>query len=163
MKKLIAGAVFAITIVCSTLGSQADSVKRVEVGVLNCIVEGGTGFIFGSSKDLSCTFEPVGENAVKERYFGAITKYGLDVGKTQSGVIAWGVLAPTSDTFRPGALAGNYLGVSAQTTVGAGLGANALIGGSNKTVALQPVSVSAQTGLNLALAIGQLELRAAAD
>lgn len=163
MKKIIASTLFAAAIAGSFHASHADTVKRVEIGVLNCIVEGGAGFIFGSSKDLSCTFEPAGDTAVKGRYFGAITKYGLDVGQTQSGVIAWGVLAPTTDRFRPGALAGNYLGVSAQATVGAGLGANALIGGSSETIALQPVSVSAQTGLNLALAIGQLELRAAAD
>lgn len=143
--------------------AMADSVKRVELGVLDCAVAGGTGFVFGSTKDLSCTFKSADSSRPDEAYFGAISKYGVDIGSTAGGVISWGVLAPTTDNYQPGALAGTYSGVSAEATVGAGLGANVLVGGSNETIALQPVSVGAQTGLNLALAVSQLELRTAAD
>jgi hypothetical protein len=141
----------------------ADEIERVEIGVLNCSVEGGSGFIFGSTKDLSCTFKSVDDSRPEESYFGAITKYGIDIGETGQGVISWAVLAPTADDYQPGALAGEYRGVSAEATVGAGLGANVLVGGSDETIALQPVSVAAQTGLNFALAISQLELRTVAD
>ena len=46
-------------------------------------------------------------------------------------------------------------------TVGAGAGANVLVGGSNRTVSLQPVSVQGQTGLNLAAGVAELTLRPA--
>ena len=52
-------------------------------------------------------------------------------------------------------------GASAEATVGAGLGANVLVGGSDRTVALQPVSVQGQTGLNLAVGVTGLELHPA--
>jgi len=140
---------------------KADA-NRVEVGVLDCVVEGGTGFVFGSTKDVSCTYNPAGDGP-KESYFGAISKYGIDIGKTDVTYMKWGVFAPTTDEFSPGALVGDYYGVSAEATAGAGIGANALIGGSNETISLQPISVTGQTGLNFALAVSELELRSSAD
>ena len=60
-----------------------------------------------------------------------------------------------------GTLAGVYSGATAEATIAVGLGANALVGGSNRTVALQPLSVTGQTGLNLAVGVASLELRPA--
>ena len=141
---------------------QPEGMERVEVGVLDCIVEGGTGFVFGSSKDVSCTLRPA-DGGTEETYFGVISKYGIDIGKTDITYMTWGVFAPTTDEFRPGALEGDYYGVSAEVTAGAGVGANALIGGSNETISLQPISVTGQTGLNFALAVSELELRSSAQ
>ncbi len=132
------------------------SAAHVEAGVLNCTVYGGAGLIFGSSKDLDCTFK--GLNGGTEHYRGTISKFGLDVGFTSTSKIIWTVFAPSADV-PGGALAGNYGGVSAEATVGLGVGANALVGGSNESVALQPVSVQGQQGLNLAVGISQLQLR----
>jgi uncharacterized protein DUF992 len=128
----------------------------VEVGVLNCKVSGGVGFVFGSTKDLDCVFE--GLSGGKDRYVGAINKFGLDLGFTGSSYIVWTVLAPTA-AVPAGALAGDYGGVSAEATVGLGVGANALVGGSENSIALQPVSVQAQEGLNVAVGISALSLR----
>jgi hypothetical protein len=48
---------------------------------------------------------------------------------------------------RPGScLAGTYAGASAEVTVGGGIGANMLVGGSFRTVELQPFTVQEQTG-----------------
>ncbi len=58
-----------------------------------------------------------------------------------------------------GALAGTYAGATAEATIAVGLGANVLVGGSNRTVALQPLSVTGQTGLNLAAGVASLTLR----
>ncbi len=162
-KMAIAAGLATVLTGFATTTAVSQPIDRVEVGVLNCAVKGGTGFLFGSTKDLSCTFDPVGDGRSQEAYFGAISKFGVDIGSTEQGVISWAVLAPTEDIREPGALAGTYRGVSAEATVGAGLGANVLIGGSSETIALQPLSVSAQTGVNFALAIGQLELRTLAD
>ena len=135
---------------------QAEAQARVEIGVLTCTVRGGTGFIIGSTKDLRCRFNRPGRD---EFYYGSISKFGLDIGTTKQSTIAWAVLAPTAN-LRPGSLNGNYGGVSAEATIGLGVGANALVGGSSKSIILQPLSVQAQQGLNLAAGVAALQLRA---
>ena len=95
----------------------------------------------------------------REVYVGSITKFGLDLGATAGGEMIWAVYAPTTRKF--GALAGDYGGATAEATVGAGLGANVLVGGSDRTVALQPVSVQGQAGLNVAAGVADLQLRPA--
>jgi uncharacterized protein DUF992 len=137
-------------------GGEAQAQARVEVGVLTCTVRGGTGFIVGSTKELRCRFNKPGRD---EFYHGSISKFGLDIGATKQSAIAWAVLAPTAK-LPPGSLSGNYGGVSAEATVGVGVGANALVGGSNKNIILQPLSVQAQQGLNIAAGIAALQLRA---
>ncbi len=140
----------------AALAVPSAQAASVEVGVLTCKVSGGVGLIFGSTKDLDCVFE--GINGGKDRYIGSIDKFGLDLGFTGSSYIVWTVLAPSAE-IPSGVLAGNYGGVSAEATVGLGVGANALLGGSDHSIALQPVSVQAQQGLNLALGISALSLR----
>ena len=103
---------------------------------------------------MSCTFKP--DNGPPEAYTGTMTILGLDVGFTTGSAIVWGVFASTNRYA--GMLAGTYAGGTAQATVGAGVGANVLVGGSNSSVALQPLSVQGQVGLNAAAGIGALEL-----
>jgi len=130
----------------------------VNVGSLTCDVASGWGFVFGSSKDLHCTFRQNDRHAV--RYTGSISKFGVDLGYTDGGVLAWGVVAPSSDV-RPGSLDGDYVGVSASATVGVGAGANVLVGGFDKSIALQPLSVEGNTGLNVAAGVGSISLKLA--
>jgi hypothetical protein len=130
----------------------------VRVGELTCNVASGWGFVFGSSKDLHCTYHGNGNHY--EHYTGSISKFGVDVGYTTGGVLVWGVFAPTSD-MRKGALSGDYAGASAQATVGVGVGANALVGGLDKSIALQPLSVEGSKGLNVAAGIGSISLHEA--
>ena len=145
----------------ATLPAKADS---VELGMLECVVEGGTGFIFGSSKDLSCEYTPANADQPKEAYFGVINKYGIDIGVTGTTLIEWAVLAPTTDyEYQQGSLAGDYTGVSAEASAAAGAGVNVLVGGSDETFSLQPISVQAQEGVNVAVAISELQLRSTAN
>jgi hypothetical protein len=134
----------------------AQAQGGVRVGTLTCHVASGWGFIFGSSKALRCTFAPAPGRA--EFYAGTINKFGVDIGYTQGGVLIWAVFAPTAD-LRPGALNGNYIGATGSATVGVGAGANVLIGGSNSTISLQPLSIEGNTGLNVAAGIGSISLR----
>jgi hypothetical protein len=128
---------------------------HIEIGFLTCKVAGGIGFVFGSSKELECTFKgPHGS----EPYHGSIDRFGIDLGFTDGAKIVWTVLAPSKDVAA-GALAGNYAGVSAEATAGLGIGANALLGGSNKSIALQPLSVQGQEGLNVAVGVAEIRLR----
>ena len=127
----------------------------VNVGSLTCNVAGGIGFVFGSSKDLSCLFTRT--DGIAEKYTGSIKKFGIDVGFTKEAQMVWLVFAPGS--LAPGTLSGGYAGATASGTVGVGVGANVLIGGNNRQITLQPLSVEGSTGLNVAAGIGAVELR----
>ena len=131
--------------------------NSVNVGALSCQVSGGVGFIFGSSKDLNCVFKHT--DGETERYHGEINKYGVDIGFTKEASIVWLVFAPGA--ISKGALAGDYGGATAGASVGVGAGANVLIGGSNKQISLQPVSVEGTIGLNVAAGIASVTLRPA--
>jgi hypothetical protein len=120
-------------------------------------VSSGWGLIFGSSKELNCTYESA--TGHEEHYAGTINKYGVDIGYHNGGVIVWAVLAPTGE-LAPGALSGDYGGVTAGGAVGVGAGANALVGGNNKTISLQPVSIEGLTGLNVAAGVASISLTA---
>lgn len=135
--------------------SSANAQTGVRVGVLNCNVSSGWGMIFGSTRDLRCTFQPAKGDV--EHYTGRISKFGVDIGYKSGGVIVWAVFAPTSD-LAAGSLAGTYGGATAGATVGVGAGVHALIGGLHNTISLQPVSFEGSTGLNVAAGIAQVRL-----
>jgi len=143
-------------LVLAALTGSAQAQDRVQSGSLTCDVSAGIGLIIGSQRNVSCTFTPSLPGPI-EYYTGTISKLGVDIGVTGGGVMVWLVFAPTN---RPvGALAGTYVGGSAEASVIAGVGANALVGGSNRSVALQPLSVSGQVGLNIAAGVAGLDLR----
>jgi hypothetical protein len=136
----------------------AKGVDRAKVGTLSCNISAGIGAIIASKKSVACMFTPR-QRGPREVYVGSITKFGLDIGTTAGGEMIWAVYAPSNRRF--GALAGHYVGASAEATVGGGVGANVLVGGSNRTVSLQPISVQGQTGINVAAGVAGLELRPA--
>ncbi|HYW60250.1 MAG TPA: DUF992 domain-containing protein [Xanthobacteraceae bacterium] len=147
--------VLTAAMLVAALTGSAQAQERVQAGSLTCDVSAGIGLIIGSQRNVSCTFTPSSPGPI-EYYTGTISKLGVDIGVTTGGVMVWAVWAPTS---RPlGALAGTYAGGAAEASVVAGVGANALIGGSNGTIALQPFSVQGQVGLNIAAGVAGLEL-----
>ena len=122
---------------CPWLLPPRRSCPQIRVGVLSCNVAGGAGFVFGSSKQLDCTLEGRGR---RERYYGVINKFGVDLGATTSSVISWAVLAST-DSVGPGAWPAPTAASRARRASVSALGANALLGGSDRSIALQPLSV----------------------
>jgi len=154
MKKLLLCAALAGGLGLAMQAHADDHSAGVKVGTLSCHERSGWGFIFGSSHNVRCTFSS-GDRV--EHYEGSISKFGIDVGYQQSGVLLWEVIAPNDHPER-GALDGHYGGLTAGAAVGVGLDANALIGGSNRTIALQPVSIQGMAGLNVAAGIGELTL-----
>ena len=156
MKALKAGlAAIAILAATAAVATPTYAKSGVRVGVLNCVVEGGVGLILGSKKGMTCNFKPSAGHS--EKYKGSITRLGVDIGVTGKAYMTWAVFAPGK--LKSGSLAGNYGGAGAEATVGVGLGANVLVGGFKKSVALQPLSVQGQTGLNVAAGIAGLKLR----
>jgi hypothetical protein len=152
MKKLLAS-----LLVVSAFAVTPAVAGGVKVGVLNCRIESGVGFIIGSSKEVECEFKRTGGG--REYYNGTIGKLGLDIGVTTDGVLGWIVFAPGKT--KRGSLRGSYTGASAEATVGLGVGANVLVGGFKKSINLQPISLQAQTGLNIAAGVASLNLRPA--
>ncbi len=139
----------------ATLPTPPQQQGGIKIGTLTCDVSSGMGFIFGSSKGLECTYASTG---TQEHYSGTFSKYGVDIGYADKSVLVWTVVAPTS-SVGSGALQGDYAGATAGATVGVGLGANVLIGGLDKSIALQPVSVSGDTGLNVSAGVGVISLK----
>jgi hypothetical protein len=127
----------------------------VRAGYLTCHIASGWGFIFGSSRKLECAYAL--QPGYTEYYTGSITKLGADIGYLGSGVIIWAVLAPTTNLGQ-GALSGHYAGATASAAVGVGAGANVLIGGFHSSIALQPISIEGQNGLNVAAGVASMAL-----
>jgi hypothetical protein len=144
-----------ITAIASQAAGQVPS--GTKVGTLNCQLAPSVGFIIGSHDPMRCRYTPDGPFP-PEFYDGVITTVGLNIGFTTGGEMAWAVIAPILGPPR-GGLAGEYLGVSGSVTPGVGAGANVLIGGSQRSFVLQPLSVQGQTGLDLTLGVSGLELR----
>jgi hypothetical protein len=151
MKKIFSAALLVTAAAFIVAPAEAGGIK---VGVLTCKVEGGAGWIIGSSKDVECEFS--GTNGRHESYAGSIGKLGIDIGVTTDTRVAWLVFAPGK--LKSGSLKGSYNGVSAEATVGIGLGANVLVGGFRQSINLQPVSVQAQVGLDIAGGLTSLHL-----
>ena len=151
---LLAGA--AIATLAITGSSAQQPLQRVQVGVLECRGGASVGFIVGSVTNLGCVLRA--EGMPEDRYVATIRKVGLDLGITEESVLAWGVFAPVA-RLGPGDLSGDYAGAQGSATLGVGVGGNALIGGSNNSIALQPLSVQGQVGISVAAGLESLELR----
>jgi hypothetical protein len=156
MIRKLALAIGAIGLVAGAAapGTPAQA-QGVRAGVLTCNVASGFGFIFGSSRSVNCTLS--GGGGPPQHYVGAINKFGVDIGYVRGAVMVWAVLAPTTNPA-PGSLAGTYVGATGSATVGVGVGANVLVGGSANSISLQPVSIEGNTGLNVAGGIAELSL-----
>jgi hypothetical protein len=149
-------AVAAVTFALS--GSVQAQPHQIQVGTLTCSLSASVGLVVGSQRNVNCIFHGQ-PSEPDEAYTGQITRVGLDVGFTAGGVIVWTVFADSNRYA--GMLAGTYGGPTAEVSVAAGLGANVLVGGSRHTVALQPVSLQGQVGLNIGAGISALELHPA--
>jgi hypothetical protein len=139
----------------TSLGS-AGAQSRVQAGILQCRGAPTTSFIIGSVHELRCVFQS--DRGRRDRYYGVVRRAGLDIGFTEQSALAWAVFAPTR-RIGAGDLSGNYGGLTAGAAIVVGGNANALIGGPNNELALQPLSFEGQTGLNVALGLAGLELR----
>ena len=158
MRRSVTLAGIAVTMLVATFAATnaQQPMQRVQVGVLECRGGASIGFIVGSVTNLGCVLRIDG--IPEDRYVATIRKVGLDIGITEESALAWGVFAPTA-RLGPGDLSGNYAGVDGSAAIGVGVGGNVLVGGSNNSIALQPLSVQGQVGLSVAAGLESLELR----
>lgn len=128
---------------------EEDVEGGVRIGYLTCDIGSGGGYLLGSAKELECYFHSSFSGDPIDRYAGSVKKLGVDLGYTAKGKLVWAVFAPTAG-YHHGSLGGVYYGASAEATLGAGIGANVLLGGTKGSIQLQPISVAGQLGLNVA-------------
>jgi hypothetical protein len=111
----------------------------VKAGIRDGDPSSGWGLVFGSSRDLKCSYSH--DHGSIEHYTGHICKCGVDIGRQAADVIAWTVIAPTNDV-------GN---------VGVGVGTDVLADGFKGSVASQPLrtlgSVQSSAADDVALSI----------
>jgi hypothetical protein len=155
-RSTLLAALAATLLVASATVQAQQPMQRVQVGILECRGGASVGFIVGSVTNLGCVLRA--EGLPEDRYVATIRKVGLDLGITQETALAWGVFAP-SVRLGPGALSGDYAGVQGSAALGVGAGGNVLVGGSNNTIALQPLSLQGQVGVSVAAGLESLELR----
>src|SRR5262245_14747520 len=119
MKRIsLAAALAAFAISTLPAGTSFAATQRggIELGMLDCAIGGGTGFVIGSQKPVSCTFTPANRKFAPERYYGTVSKWGVDIGHTKGGVMRWLVMGPSFNILKPRSLAGGYVGASAEAT-----------------------------------------------
>ena len=153
---ILAGLILATAASAAASVTAAHAQYTVDIGTLECTSPGGVGLILGSKTNYTCKFVAVDGKA--EPYAASVTRIGLDIGITGKTVMVWSVLS-TGKTMRPGMLAGSYVGAAADASVGIGAGAKLLVGGSKRSITLQPLSVQGQSGVNLAVGVAELTIR----
>ena len=126
-------------------------------GMLTCRLNPSIGFVIFGHQSMECRFVPSAP-LPPQIYEGALNTVGIDIGIVGTGGLAWAVLAPTAGVPR-GALAGTYVGASGDVALGAGVGANVLVGGSDRSFALQPLSVEGSVAMDVTLGLSALQLR----
>jgi hypothetical protein len=165
MKKFVVAAVAALPVIASAgTAFSADTISRrdrvpvyeeqdqrngVRIGYLDCSISGGVGYVLGSAKEADCVFTSTMGGEARDHYTGVVRKMGVDLGFTTRSRLIWAVFAPTAG-YHHGSLGGLYQGATAEATVGAGIGANVLVGGTSGSIHLQTVSLTGQLGLNVA-------------
>lgn len=146
----------AAALAISLSSAPASAQSLVQAGVLECRGGPTVGLVVGSITEFNCLYN--GNVGPQQAYRAVVRRLGVDLGYTDATTLVWTVLAPTAQ-IGLGDLAGNFAGAQANASVGGGAGANALVGGSNNAIALQPLSVQGQAGLNVSAGVASLELR----
>ena len=150
---------FALAAMPSLPATAQAPQSWTQVGGLACRVDPSIGFIIFGHQAMDCRYTPNNQASPPEGYDGAIDTIGLDVGVSAGSVLGGAVFAPMTGMLL-GALAGEYVGVSGDLRIGLGAGANVLVGGSGRTIALQPLSLQGSIAVNVVLGASSLKLRA---
>jgi len=154
---------FLLAMLClsATFSVPAAAQAWTQIGTLSCRVDPNIGFIIVGHQPMQCVYTQAPgalPQVPPQSYDGALNTVGLSIGFSAGSVLGWAVFAPTTGV-PAGALAGEYVGVSADVGIGLGAGANVLLGGSNRTIALQPLSLQGSAAVNIIAGVSSLKLR----
>ena len=155
MQKIRFFGVLCASVLASVVASPARA-ETWQVGRLICFSSARVGVLVGSTQSLRCIFHSRGSSR-QYIYEGQIRRVGLDIGATGGGTLFWTVFSRNS-RIGPATLRGSYVGASGNIALGPGFGANVLVGGSRRTIALQPLSIERGIGVSLAVGVTNLTL-----
>ena len=157
MIKRYFGSVLLLSVLLGAVSANAQG-STTRAGVLTCRTSASLGLIVGSHQRLRCQFKA--DAGWTQNYTGAINRVGMDLGVKGGGIMTWLVMGQTS-AIPHEALTGKFVGASGGISAGVGVGANVLVGGTRKSISLQPLSVEGQVGVNLALGVAGMTLHPA--
>jgi len=155
----------SMTLIASLLAAipayAGNSTAGTKIGVLTCNSVPGSGLnlLIHSTVDLKCKFEST-DGSGTEHYVGETgIGLGIDINYNLERHLIFTVFA--ADTARGNhKLAGKFGGAGGSATVGVGVGAQVLVGGSNRSVSLQPV-IEGSSGFGVSGGLTYLFLQAA--
>lgn len=157
------GSVLALGVAAYAAGDAAnDEAGRIEIGYLECDLKSEDGNIIASEQLFTCRFDPAEGGHSDELYTANITRVGIDLSKTDEETLAWAVFAP-AEKWEDGVLQGEYAGLSADAALGVGIGVKALVGGLEDSIALQPIGLTAQEGVGVAIGVENMSLNYVGD
>lgn len=158
--KTLSGLFCALAFLATSPVAMADD-HGVQLGVLKCEVVPGSrvNLIIRSTADVECSFDNAG---TLERYVGETgIGLGLDLSFKSDEKMHFAVFAASNDVSAGShALAGKYVGAELNAAAGVGLGAKALVGGSNDSFSLQPLALETSTGLGASGGLSFLYIQA---
>lgn len=154
-RRLIALAA-GVAAIFSFAASSANAQHLERIGTLECRVAPNVSYVVGSYRTAGCIFYPLNRRQM-HRYKADIGRIGVDLNVSAGGALIWAVHAHNRRLY-PGDLRGVYTGASGNIALGVGVGGNVLLGGSNNTVALQPLSGEGNVGVGVSLGAGRLVL-----
>ena len=140
-----------------TASSALAAESGTQVGVLTCKMTGVETVVVYTREEFDCEYKP--HKGAPQSYTGVIKEVGVNLSVTKENAMVRRVIAPLDGLSSPDALRGTYVGGSGQIEIGAGAAANILVGGSGKTISLQPISVNGMKGFGAALEISAFELK----
>jgi len=141
--------------------TAGESTAGTEIGILTCktVPDSTVNLVIHSTASVRCNYVSTDGSGV-EHYVGETgVGFGIDLSYKRESTIAYSVFA--LDTKQGShKMAGKYVGVGATATLGAGLGAHALIGGSDNSISLRP-ALEGSTGIGVSGGFTYLYLQAA--
>lgn len=152
-----------LAVFLATLAPVHAQQGGVELGLIDCVIEGGTGST--SAPPRTCAARRAGRQAMGAgSLFQRDQQVRAGCRLHRSDDHALGGPGLKQQHLRAGrALAGDYVGASAEVTAAVGAGANFLVGGSARHLPCSSLSVQTQTGLNFAVGVSQFQLRSAGN
>ena len=136
---------------------QAPARRATQIGTLACDVSGGVGMIVTSKKAMVCTFTNVARRVARSMRARSASSASTSARRPAARCV-WTVFAPTVAPCAARSRA-NMPAPRPRRPSSAGSARTCCVGGSNRSIALQPVSVGGQAGLNLAVGVADLQLR----
>lgn len=144
--------------------TTAASAEPLKLGQLDCDVvpNSRSNLIISSTALVDCSFNPT---VGSPTYYRGETGIGLGIDLSVKTDDRFSFIVLTAQSAAPNynsyPLAGKYYGAEATVSLGAGLGAKVLVGGSAKQFSLAPIGGQATRGTGISAGAGYLFLQAA--